>query len=147
MNKKILLTTVFIAILVFSFNCVFATNMVNDAQNTMNDSMNKTGNAVRDAGNGVMNAVNGVVDGTKNAVNELTDDRNTDNNNNNTAMTGSTTNNSNYTTTRTANDGTMLGMSATTWTWLIMGIVGIAIVALVWYYSMQNDTANRNYED
>ena len=54
----------------------------------------------------------------------------------------------NYTATRTAADeGTLLGMNATAWTWLIIGMVGIAIIALVWYYSMQHDTIDKNYED
>lgn len=164
MNKKILLSVILLTAFIFSFNCVFAENTTNTPANTVNDSMNKAGNtvenagnAVRDAGNSAMNAVNNVVDGTQNAINTLTEDR-TDNNsntgatnnhdNNNMSMTGTTNNgNRNYTTTRTANEGTLLGMNATTWTWLIMGIVGIAIIALVWYYSMQHDTANGNYDD
>lgn len=159
MNKKIILSAVILAIIALSFNCVFAEDMAQDAANTVNDSIDKTqntmndmGNAVKDAGNSAMNAVNdtvnGAVNGTMNAVNEITKDRNTsttNNHDNNMNMTG-TTNNGNYTATRTAAEGTtLLGMDSTTWTWLIMGIVGIAIVALVWYYSMQN--TDHGYDD
>ncbi len=28
-------------------------------------------------------------------------------------------------------------MNGTTWIWLILGIAGIAIIAMVWYYSAQ----------
>ena len=64
------------------------------------------------------------------------------NHTNNTTTAHTTTNNAKtntYTATRTATTGnaTFMGMNATTWTWLIMGIAAIAIVALVWYYSMQ----------
>ena len=53
------------------------------------------------------------------------------------------TNNSNYTATRTATTNqTFMGMSSTAWTWLIIGIAGIAIVALVWYYGSQIRTSN-----
>ncbi|MBR6505146.1 MAG: hypothetical protein IKT41_05550, partial [Clostridia bacterium] len=51
----------------------------------------------------------------------------TDNNNNN---------NGNYTATRTA---TFMGMDGNTWTWFIIGLVGIAIVALVWAYYTQDN--------
>ena len=50
--------------------------------------------------------------------------------------------NGDYTATRTSTnaegDATFMGMTATMWTWLIMGIAAIAIVALVWYYSEPN---------
>ena len=53
------------------------------------------------------------------------------------------TNNGDYTATRTSTtQATFMGMNATAWTWLILGIAAIAIVALVWYYSMQLRDAN-----
>ena len=52
-----------------------------------------------------------------------------------------TTTNTGYTATRTATD-TGYGMTNTAWIWLIVGIVGIMIVALVWYYVAQ-DTGTR----
>lgn len=167
MSKKILLSIVLLTAIVFSFNYVFAennmaqdtTNMVQNAGNTIKDSVDKTGNtmqnagnAVRDTGNEVMNAAENVVDGAAGAINTLTEDRNTDttpdgnNNDNNNSNAGMTTDNATgYTATRTAGEGTLLGMNATTWTWIIMGLVAISIIALVWYYSMQ--TTDKHYED
>ena len=40
-----------------------------------------------------------------------------------------------------------MGMNATMWTWLIIGIATIAIVALVWYYSMQMRSSNYDDKD
>ena len=37
-----------------------------------------------------------------------------------------------------------MGMSSNTWSWLILGIAAIAIIALVWYYSMQLNNNRRN---
>ena len=39
-----------------------------------------------------------------------------------------------------------MGMNATTWTWLIIGIAAIAIIALVWYYSSQLKSSS-NYDN
>lgn len=153
MRKKILLSIVLLMALIFSINYVFATdNMTQDAANTVTDSINKTqntmqnaGNAVMDAGNGVMNAANNVINGAAGAINAITEDRNNDTTPNNNNNMGTANNNGNYTATRTAGEGTLLGMNATTWTWIIMGLVGITVAALVWYYSMQ--TADNHYED
>ena len=51
----------------------------------------------------------------------------------------------NYNATRTSTNPTFMGMSGTAWTWLIIGIAAIAIIALVWYYSMQ--VTNNNHHD
>ena len=57
-------------------------------------------------------------------------------------------NNNDYTATRTsATDNTFMGMNSTAWTWLILGIAAIAIVALVWYYSMQIRSSNYDGRD
>ena len=164
MIKKITFCIAILVAIALSFNRVFAENMAQDASNTMNDSIDKTqntmndaGNAVKDAGNSAMNAVNdtvnGAINGTKDAINQITQDgntsttaNNTSNANNNNNMNVATNNNGNYTATRTATDGnTLLGMNSTTWTWVIMGIVGIAIVSLIWYYAMQ--TSEHSYDD
>ncbi|MBR3249421.1 MAG: hypothetical protein IKF83_01825 [Clostridia bacterium] len=152
MSKKIILSIILLTAIVLSFNCVFAENMAQDAANTVNDSIDKTqntmnnaGNAIKDAGNSAMNAVNSTVNGAMNTVNELTQDRNTSNTDNNNMNMAGTNDNANYTTTRTSAEGTILGMNSTAWTWLIMGAVAIAIVALIWYYAMQ--TSDHGYDD
>ena len=57
-------------------------------------------------------------------------------------------NNSNYNATRTSTttNNTFMGMSATAWTWLIIGVAGIAIIALVWYYGTQVRTSHNDDE-
>lgn len=152
MTKKIILCAVLFTAFIFSFNYVFAENMAQDAANTVNGSIDKTqnvmnnaGNAVKDVGNGMANTVNDAINGTKNAVNNLTQDR--DNTNYDNSMNMSNRNdNSNYTATRTANEGTVLGMNSTTWTWIIMGLVGIAIASLIWYYAEQTSN-NHDYDE
>ena len=156
MSKKILLSIVLLTSIVFSFSSVFAennmaqdaANMTQNAGNVVKDSIDKTGNTMQnagntimDTGNSVMNAANNVVDSAAGAINTLTEDRNTDT----TPDDNNKSNNTNYTATKTAGEGTLLGMNATTWTWIIMGLVAISIIALVWYYSMQ--TTDRHYED
>ncbi len=143
MKKKLILSIIIAIVFSFYINYSYATNMVQDAANTITNSINKTentmqnaGNAVMDAGNSVMNAANNVVDGAAGAINTITQDRNNNINDKN---------NTNYTVTRTAGEGTILGMNATTWTWIIMGLIAISIVALVWYYSMQ--TTDKRYDE
>ena len=91
-------------------------------------------------GNGAMNAVNNAANTTHNTVG-MNNNNNTLNNNNTTAMgttnTGYTANRTATTRTTTANTGTFLGMTSTAWTWLILAIAAVVIVALVWYYSNQ----------
>jgi len=40
-----------------------------------------------------------------------------------------------------------MGMTSTAWTWLILAVAAVAIIALVWYYSNQitrDNYSNRN---
>ena len=89
---------------------------------------------------------NMITDSTKKMENEdkkiMSDTYNKMNEKNNTE-------NGNYTATRTStNNATFMGMNATTWTWLILGVAAIAIIALVWYYSMQlTDIKNNGLDD
>ena len=55
--------------------------------------------------------------------------------------------NDRYVSTRTSSDSTFMGMGSTAWTWLILGIATIAIIALVWYYSMQLNASNHDRND
>lgn len=147
MNKKVLFTLLLISLLVLSTCYSFAATGV--------------GNAIKDAGNTAGNLVSGatgaIVDGTKNLTNSagnmMNDMTNANGDRENDATNTLATNNGifdtntdNYTATRTATDnGNMLGISGNTWTWLIVGVAGIAIVSLVWYYGAQYE--HRNYND
>ena len=64
-------------------------------------------------------------------------EENTNASNNINRATATTGNGDDYTAKRTATEGTVMGMSSTMWTWIIFGILGISIISLVWYYSMQ----------
>lgn len=141
-------------------------SVVGGAENAIEGAVNGVGNATRDmtrdlgndgnnTGNTMMN--NGDNNNTAKDTNNNTGNNNNTNTNNNN-NTATTNNNSltarmtdNYTATRTATDtagnATFMGMNATTWTWLIIGIAAIAIVALVWYYSMQMRSTNYDNRD
>lgn len=152
MNKKIGISIAIIISMIFSFTVCFA----NDGGNMVQDAANGVRNVVGGAENAVEDAAKGVTDGAKNITNNIENGGNKAENkmeNKASNMTGSdnsrmSTNNS-YTATRTSTGteaNTFMGMTATSWTWLIMGIAAIAIVALVWYYSAQMRSSN-NYDD
>ena len=99
-------------------------NMASDAGNMITRGIDSTKNTMSDMSNGLKNAENNMIAGM------------TSNNGTN-----------NYTATRTnADTNTWLGMNATAWTWLIMGIVTIAIVSLVWFYAKQDSTSAHTNE-
>ncbi|MGN1327692.1 MAG: hypothetical protein ACI4VQ_06445, partial [Clostridia bacterium] len=138
MKKKFLISTaLLIAVLAVFTSYSFATsNMLNTlehgAQNVASDvgtvvtrGVDATKNTVENAGNAVAGATT-----TKNATNNTVAGTTG-------TKTGTTTNN--YTATKT-NTGTVkvAGMTATAWAWLIVGILGVAIVALVWFYGKQH---------
>ncbi|MBR2785914.1 MAG: hypothetical protein IKD76_00150 [Clostridia bacterium] len=113
-------------------------NASNDLQNNsenVGDAMNNAGNDVKntmqDAGNGIKNTMEDVGNGAKNTV------ENADNNMEN-------RNNDAYTVTRTAtenNTGNTTSSWANTnmWTWIIIGVITIVIIALIWYYASKGN--------
>lgn len=149
---KRIITLILAICIIFATSFVFATN---DAGSEVKDSLDKTGDSVRNtvdnAGNAVRstvdNAGNMVRDGVGHIENGIEDLGNTFS-----AGASRTTNNNNdnisYRTTRTSNDtATFAGMSANTWVWFVMAIATVAIIALVWYYAMQNDVNYRKNND
>ena len=152
MNKKILFTVGLLIAMIFTFAVTysFATDGT-DGKTVVNDAVNGVRNVVGGAENAVEGAVNGVTETTRNTTNAADNTtNNTLNNNGATAM--GTTNNTTYaanrtaTTRTTANTETFLGMTSTMWTWLILAIDAVAIVALVWYYSNQISNSKK-YDD
>lgn len=138
MKKKFfVIFALLIAFSAISASCAFAnTNMINTVENAaqnvtsvagnmLNDGVNATKNVVNDFSNGAERTGNDVVAGMTNANNNSTE---------------------NYTATRTSADATWLGMDSNAWTWLIMGIVTVAIVALVWFYAKQRETSTHSNE-
>lgn len=118
MNKKILISLLLTFSLIIVSSISFATfdKIGNDMRNGTENVKNTTQNIARGAGNVVKDGVN--------------------------SMTG----NRNYNTTRVSTDDTTLfGMTTNTWTWLIVGITAIAIIAVIWYYSMQLSKSNNRH--
>ena len=134
MNKKLLFTIGLLISIIFTFAVTlsFATDG--------NGAMNGVNNAV----NGVRNTVGGAENAVEGAVKDVTNTTDLNVTDNNTQTTGYAANRT--ATTRTATTGTFLGMSSTMWTWLILAVAVVAIIALVWYYSNQL-TNNRRYDD
>lgn len=136
MYKKLLISICLSIATILCFTVCLAndaTNMVQDATNGVRDVVGGAENAIEDAAGGVSNTAKNVTRGMENGANSITNSMSNTMNN----MASSATNNG-YTATRTVTDtqpATFMGMNATTWTWLIMGIAAIAIVALVWYYA------------
>lgn len=106
-------------------------NTANHAKNAIQNGENKVEGALKSGSNTVMNTTKNTVNGVENAGENVARDIQT----------------SDYDATRTATATTnnFLGMNSTTWMWVILAIVGIAIVALVWYYGAQYE--HTNYSD
>ncbi len=134
MYKKLLIVSSVLIIAVFSFSVCLANNGLQDAADGVRNVVGGAENAVEDAARGISNASKDATGKMEQGANNM---GNAIMNNVDNATRQDTTNN-NYTATRTsATDNTFMGMNSTAWTWLIIGIAAIAIVALVWYYSMQ----------
>jgi len=151
MSKKLFISTLIILTLLFISSLSFAAEntLLQDGVNGIRNMVGGAENVVEDAAQGLTGAVRNGTNSIENGLNTATDDMNNNNNSNNdnnnddNYMVGTTDNNNNgnYTATRTA---TFMGMNGNTWTWFIIGIVGIAIIALVWAYSMQDTKREQN---
>lgn len=135
MNKKLAIVLSILIVAIFSFSVCFANDMANDAVEGVRNVVGGAENAVEDAAKDVTNAAKDTTNSVENKMENITNNR----------VTSST---STYNATRTNAEGsTLMGMNATMWTWLIIGIATIAIVALVWYYSMQMRSSNYDDKD
>lgn len=135
MNKKLAIVLSILIAAIFSFSVCFANDMANDAVEGVRNVVGGAENAVENAAKDVTNAAKAATNSVENKMENITNNR----------VTSST---STYNATRTNAEGsTLMGMNATMWTWLIIGIATIAIVALVWYYSMQMRSSNYDDKD
>ena len=152
MSKKFFVSLGLMLCIAFSFTFCFAAD--NNFQNAANGVRNFVGGVENTVENAAKDASNTSKDATGSVENRMNNDgRNNDGNNNRNDFIGTNNNNKRgYTTTRVdATDTTsmrFLGMTATGWTWFIIGIAAIAIIAVVWYYSMQfTNRSNNNDND
>ena len=138
MNKKFFVSLTVLLCLVFSFSMCFAANELREAVDGARNFVGGVENKVEDAAKDVSNASKDATGSIENGMNSSIDNK---------MSSGVTTNNNNenYSATRTSNDSTkIMGMTSAGWTWLIIGIAAIAIIAVVWYYSMQFTNNKRN---
>ena len=149
MNRKLLIGLITILTIVFSSSLCFANNALNDAAHGAQNVVGGAENAIKDTVNGAANITKDMTNKAENGMNNVANSIKENGNNDNTKKdtNNETANNNGYTAVRTSTDGTttFMGMNATTWTWLIIGIATIAIIALVWYYSTQ--FTNSSYKD
>lgn len=164
MKKSIIAISFIILSLLFSSSFVFAENagnqVVNGIRNTVGGVENAAQDATNDLGGAIKNGTNMVQNGAQNAGNAMTNaTENMGNSVNNMAnnagdeikdsanKTGDNMRNMGdmtYDATRTAtqdntNNGSQGWMNRDMWTWIIVGIITVAIIALVWYYASRNN--------
>ena len=141
MTKKIF-AFILVLILLFATSSVFAANELKDSMDktkgTVNNVANGAGTIVKDVGNAINDGVRGVGGAVADGANKVASDM---------TRTDNVRNNDGYTAVRTANEGTIMGMSPNTWTWFVLAIAALAIVGLVWYYAMQNKNEYHNHND
>lgn len=149
MKKKLYITILtLLAILSLSISYTFAANNM-DVVDGIRNVVGGAENVVENAGNGIVSGIRNVTSSGENTMHNATSGVKTQTHTAGNKIADGTTDGytAARTTTRTATDtngGTFLGMNSTVWTWVIMAIVGIAIIALVWMYAKQN---NRSYND
>ena len=142
MYKKLLFGFSIILCIIFSFTFCFAADVVQDAVNGIRNVVGGAENAIEDTAKNISNASRTATDNMEKGANNIMNQvENMDNNTTNYDTTRTAT----RAATETETDATFMGMSGDTWTWLILGIAAIAIIALVWYYSMQ--LTSNNYHD
>lgn len=145
MYKKLFISIAIILSVIFSFGICLANdglqNAANGVRNVVGNAENAVEGAAKDISNASKNATGAMENGANNIGNSVKDGTN--------KVGNTVTNNGTYNATRTSTNAgnTFMGMNATTWTWLIIGIAAIAIVALVWYYSMQLRSSDYDNRD
>lgn len=135
----VLFATLFIGSSVFASSAV--ENGANDMGTEMKDSWNKLSGTVQNVGNNARGAIDNMGETAQNMMNTDNNNDNNNGNNNDGAWFGDNTDTNGYTATRTADTtttgGTLFGMTSNTWTWFIIAVITVAIIALVWYYGTQ----------
>ena len=144
MKNKFLISTLILFFVLTVCSQIFATNnmmdsardAVNNAEGAIENSANKTKDTVVNGTQNLVNDAGTLGNDAVNGMNNMTND---------TATTLDMDANDDYTAQRTATANTgLFGMSNTLSTWVILGIVGAVIVALVWYYGSQYEHKNYN---
>lgn len=157
MHKKLLISLVLIISLILPFTICYANdemqkasnsvkNAVGGAENAIEGAAKNAGNAVKDAGNTLTNGANQMGNEIKDSANKAGNSIENGANNVKDAIDNNN-DNSDYDATKTSGEGTFMGMTSTTWSWLILGIAAIVIIGIVWYYSVQLNHNKKNTDD
>lgn len=166
MRKSIFVIAFVLVSVIFSYSFVFAADaknvgndVVNGVRNTVGGAENVVEDAAKGAAGAIKNGVQAVQDtaggdnnqAQKNTENMGNDVKNTAENVGNDTKNAAEnvgngmnkTGNNAYTATRTATETTgettKNWMSSNVWTWIIVGIIAIVIIALIWYYASRNN--------
>lgn len=112
-------------------------NVIGGTENAVEGAANSATGAIKNGMNSVENGAENMVNGTNNGLNEMKNDT-TD------SMMGANNGGTNsYTATRTSTtNNNLFGLSSSAWTWIILAIAAIGIIALVMFYTRQNNTTN-----
>ena len=143
MNKKIFVSLVVAVFAIFSFSICFANDgntVLNTATNDIRNFVGGVENTVENAALDVSNTSKDATGGTENKMSKGEDKMK-----NGIISSAGATNN--YSARRTSTENTVMGMSSNAWTWIILGVAAIAIIAVVWYYSMQFTNNNHHNDD
>lgn len=139
MLKKSLIILSIFCLIIFTSNFVFAANMVDGTKDMLDNAgrgienmVNGATNAAKDAKNGVTGMMEDMGEGIQNGADDVK--RGTED-----MARGVTNNNNGYTATRTSATDGIANNPGNALVWVILAIVGVAIVALVWYYATQTD--------
>lgn len=127
MSKKILLLVLILLAIIFISNFSLAANTVKSTINSIDDDIANLSNGLKNGTSALGNNLQGAMNNAGNAIKsgENTIDRAAANT---------------YVATRTATDNlNNQNMNATWWTWIIIGIAAIVIIALIWYYTVQDN--------
>ena len=108
-------------------------NMAENAGNGIKGAAQDMGNGIQDVAEDIGNGVQNMAEDVGNGMESMFQDGYVNN-----TVTGDSNTNS-YTATRTSADVTGTAMTNTAWVWLILGITGIIIIALTWYYVSQDN--------
>ena len=136
MKKSIFIVSFVILSLIFSYSFVMATDDGNNVANGIKNTVNNAENMAEDAGKNVGGAIKNGAEDAGNTVKDSAQKAG-DSLQNGAENVG-------YTATRTATEqntgNTTQGwMNRDIWTWIIVGIITIVIVALIWYYASRSN--------
>lgn len=138
-NIALFTTLLTILTLIFSFTSAYAAeDLLNNAGATIKNVTEGTKNVVENVTSNAGKAVKSGVNTTENATTGTI-------NNTKSATTNTTTTANTYGANRTSTTSNVkvAGMTATGWTWAIIAVLGVLIIASVWFYAKRNNSDER----